>query len=150
MEKKNLKKEFLSLMETADVVYLSTIDENGFPQTRAMGNLRNKTIFSNLDGHFERHREDFLVYLATDTASAKVQQIKSNPNASVYYCKVNESFGLMLVGLIEIVRNKKLKRELWQKRWEKYYPNKEYALLRFLPDLAKGWYKTAPFEINLR
>jgi general stress protein 26 len=140
MEKKNLKKEFLSLMETADVVYLSTIDENGFPQTRAMGNLRNKTIY----------REDFLVYLATDTASAKVQQIKSNPNASVYYCKVNESFGLMLVGLIEIVRNKKLKRELWQKRWEKYYPNKEYTLLRFLPDLAKGWYKTAPFEINLR
>jgi len=42
MEEKELKKVCLNLMETTGVVYLSTIDSDGFPYTRIMSNLRNK------------------------------------------------------------------------------------------------------------
>jgi general stress protein 26 len=41
---KNLTKkqaECLKIMETATIVYLTNIDKNGFPSTRAMLNLRN-------------------------------------------------------------------------------------------------------------
>ncbi len=48
MEEKELKQECLNLTETAEAVYLSTIDENGFPQTRSMLNLRNTEQFANL------------------------------------------------------------------------------------------------------
>lgn len=61
MEEKDLKQECLNLMETAEAVYLSTIDENGFPQTRSMLNLRNTEQFANLVKLYQGHKDDFLV-----------------------------------------------------------------------------------------
>ena len=45
MQEKELKQKCLGLMETGEVVYFSTVDDEGFPQTRAMVNLRNKVQF---------------------------------------------------------------------------------------------------------
>ena len=46
MEEKELKHGCLKLMETAEVVYLSTIDSDHFPEIRGMVNLRNKEQFT--------------------------------------------------------------------------------------------------------
>ena len=59
MEEKELKQACLNLMEKVDVVYLSTVDVNGFPHTRIMSNLRDKKQHPNLAGMFEQHKEDF-------------------------------------------------------------------------------------------
>ena len=75
-------------MESADAAYFGTIDSDGFPQIRAMVNLRNKTQFPKLAGVFEGHEEDFLIYMTTDAVSAKFQQIKVNPKVSVYFCDI--------------------------------------------------------------
>ncbi len=150
MEEKELKQECLKLMETAEAAYFGTIDSDGFPQIRVMANLRNKEQSPGLVEVFAQHSEDFLVYLTTCEATSKIKQIKANPKASVYYCKVNEALGLMLAGEIEIITDENLKKELWQDWWQDYYPDKKYTLLRLLPDFAKGWYKEGPFEFKLK
>lgn len=150
MEETELKQKCLGLMENAEVVYLSTIDENGFPQIRAMGNFRNKNIFPDLAPIFEGHNEDLLIYLGTDPSSAKVKHIRANPKGAVYYRSVSESFGLMAAGFMEIVNDERLKRKMWQERWEKYYPDRQYTLLRLVPDFARGWYKKGTFEFRLK
>ena len=83
---KELKQGCLKLMETADTAYLSTVDSDGFPQTRAMVNLRNKEQFPDLASTFQEHEDDLLIYVTTDTASDKFKQIKANPQVSVYFC----------------------------------------------------------------
>ena len=42
MEEKEAKRVSLELMKVVQDAYLSTVDSDGFPQTRVMGNLRNK------------------------------------------------------------------------------------------------------------
>jgi hypothetical protein len=74
MEEKEAKRVSLELMETAEVAYFSTIDGDGFPQTRVMGNLRNAEQYSGLTGVFSEHNEDFLIYLTTSASSAKMEQ----------------------------------------------------------------------------
>jgi general stress protein 26 len=69
MKEKELKQECVKLMETAEIAYLSTVDSDGFPQTRAMVNLRNIEQFSDLASVFQEHQEDLLIYVTTDTAS---------------------------------------------------------------------------------
>ena len=150
MEEKELKQKCLELMKAADVVYLSTIDKNEFPNIRAMGNFRNKSIFPDLATIFEGHNEDLLVYLGTDPSSVKVKHIRANPKGAVYFCSVDESLGLMLAGYMEIATDERLKRKMWQERWDKYYPDRQYTLLRLVPDFARGWYKKGTFEFRLK
>jgi general stress protein 26 len=85
MEEKELKQACLNLMEKVDVVYLSTVDSNGFPHTRIMSNLRDKKQHPNLAGMFEQHKEEFLIYMATSSSSVKMQQIRANPKVSVLF-----------------------------------------------------------------
>lgn len=148
-----IKRLSLELMETAEAVYLSTIDVNGFPQIRAMLNLRNKKQFPSHAQIFEAHDEDFLVYLTTNTASAKVSQITANPKASLYFCEPSRHHGLMLAGAIEIVIDADIKEQLWRDDWKIYYPaglgDLDYTILRFLPAFAKGWLSPRIFEFDI-
>jgi general stress protein 26 len=154
MEEKEAKQLSLELMKVAEAAYLSTIDSDGFPQTRVMGNLRNTKQYSGLTAIFSEHSDDFLVYLTTSKSSAKMQQIKANPKVSVYFCNFGEFHTLMLAGTIEIVSEASLKKQIWQNGWEVYWPDgaegKEFAVLRLLPDFAKGWYKEGAFEFKLK
>ena len=154
MEEKELKQECLKLMETADAAYLSTIDSDGFPQTRVMGNLRNTKQYPGLKSMFSEHSEDFLIYLTTSASSGKMAQMRANPKVSVYFCNPSEFLGLMLGGKIDVVEDGELKKQLWQDGWEVYWPGgadgPEFTVLRLLPDLAKGWHKEGAFGFKLK
>jgi len=143
----------LDLMETAGAVYLTTIGSGGFPQTRAMLNLRNKKQFPSLSESFKGHNKDLLAYLTTNTASAKMTQIQANPKVSLYFCNPNQFHGLTLIGEIEIIADSAIKRQLWQVGWERYYPigvdDPDYSILCLVPTQAKGWYESALFEFDL-
>src|SRR5574341_854695 len=106
MVRNDAKRLSLDLMETAEAAYVTTIDPEGFPQTRAMFNLRRKEQFPGLASLFARHRDDFLVYFTTNTSSPKIAHIKKNPKVAVYYCKAEEFRGLMLSGEMEIVTDR--------------------------------------------
>ncbi|UCE49977.1 MAG: pyridoxamine 5'-phosphate oxidase family protein [Phycisphaerales bacterium] len=151
------KQACLELMETVDVAYLSTIDSNGFPHTRIMSNLRDKKQHPNLAGFFEKHQEDFLIYMVTSSSSAKMQHIRNNPKVSVYfasYTEVPTDFQcLMLAGEIEEISDQQLKKQLWQSGWEIFWQkgvdDPEYTVLRLMPTFARGGYKEKLFEFEL-
>ncbi len=145
MDEKDAKKLSLELMEIAEAAYVTTIAPDGFPQTRAMFNLRRKEQFPKLTDLFEKHKDDVLVYLTTNTSSSKIAHIKKNPKVSIYYCRPSEWRGLMLGGEVEIVTDKAIKEAIWQKEWEMYYPggphDPDHTVLRLLPMFARYYHQ---------
>jgi general stress protein 26 len=143
----------LDLMTIAEAAFLTTINGEGFPQTRAMLNLRNTGSFPKLSGLFDQHRDDFLIYFTTNTSSSKVEQIKRNPKVSVYYCKPDDWRGLMLGGTIEIVTDPGLRETLWQEGWERYYPggidDPDYAILCLCPRLGRYYHSLDVAQFHL-
>lgn len=154
MDKNDALKLSIGLMEIAEAAYVTTIDHDGFPQTRAMFNLRRKEQFPGLAALFKDHRDDFLVYLTTNTSSPKIAHIKKNPKVSIYYCKPSEFRGLMLSGEIEIVTERAEKENVWQKGWEMYYPggvnDPDHTVLRLRPRKAKHYHQLDSFQFDLK
>ncbi len=154
MNEKEARQLSLELLEVAEAAYLTTVDSHGFPQTRAMFNLRRKEQYPGLSELFRKHRDDFLVYFTTNTASPKIAQIRKNPKVSVYYCKPGEWRGLMLSGEIEIVTDREIKKAIWQEGWEMYYPegvdDPDYTVLCLFPISAKYYHQLKFAGFNLR
>jgi len=153
MDEKEIRKMSLNLLETGWPAYLTTVDEEGFPQTRAMFNLRNKDRFPKLVSLFAEHPEDFLIIFTTNTSSTKIKDIKEKPEASVYYCNPDKWQGVMFGGEIEVVEDSKLKKALWHPEWSNYYPlgydDPDHTVLRLVPILAKGWTGSMTFKLEL-
>ena len=154
MQEQDARRLSCELMETAEAAIVTTIDPEGFPQTRAMFNLRRKEQFPGLAGLFLKHKGDFLVYFTTNTSSPKIAHIKANPRASVYYCLPSAFRGLMLSGEMEIVADKKEKDQVWQQGWELYYPkgvhDPDHTVLRLRPVIAKYYHQLNFFTFDLR
>lgn len=150
----NIKVASLKLLESADAAYVTTLDEEGYPQTRCMFNLRNTQKFPKLIDVFKDHKDDFMVLLTTNTSSEKITQIRKNPAVCVYLCKPDRFHGLMLSGNMEIVDDRTLKEALWHKGWERYYPkgphDPDHTVLRLYPIKAKGWYESHTFAFELK
>ena len=102
LDEKEIREMCLNLLETGWPAYLTTVDETGFPQTRAMFNLRNKEQFPKLTPIFNEHRDDFLIMFTTNTSSTKIEEIKLRPKTSVYYCNSDDWQGVMFGGEIEV------------------------------------------------
>jgi len=143
----------VELLETAEAAILTTIDGSGFPETRAMLNLRNKKNFSGLQAFFSEQNENYAVYFTTNASSPKLAQIKVNPAVSAFYCRPDEWRGLMLGGIMEIVTDPLIKKAMWQEGWEMYYPGglecPEYTILRLVPQVAKYYHQMNKFIFEL-
>ena len=152
MDTQQGKKLIIELMEISEACYLTTIDNRGFPQTRAMLNLRNSECYPNLVSLFKKHNHDHLVYFTTNTSSQKINQIKNNPKVSVYYSKPREWRGLMLGGTIEIVEEQAIKNSLWQDSWTMYYSggptDPDYTILALKPDVLKLYHQLDFFTLH--
>lgn len=152
MEIDEVKKLSLELIETSKAAYLTTIDVEGFPITRAMFNLRNKEQFPEFSEFFQKQENSFVIYIGTNTSSSKVAQIKENPKISVYYCDPENFKGVMFGGEVEIVDDMDIKRKIWLDWWTRYYPNgledPDYTLLRLHPKNARFYYKLNQVEFK--
>ncbi|MFX0055129.1 MAG: pyridoxamine 5'-phosphate oxidase family protein [Promethearchaeota archaeon] len=153
MSEDELRQLCKRLLNEAWPAYLTTIDRNGFPQTRAMFNLRNREKFPKLESLFSNHDDEFYVIFSTNTSSTKIEDIKANPNAAVYYCLPDESRGAMMGGTLEIVENLDTKQAIWHDGWERYYPagydDPDHTVLRFHGRMAKGWNQSRTFQIEI-
>ena len=154
MEEKEAKRASLELMKVVQDAHLSTVDGDGFPQTRVMGNLRNKQQCRIAEELFAGHDEDFLIYMLTGHSSDKMRQIRANSKVSVYFCNSAEFHTLLLFGNAEEIDDLDLKKRIWQDEWKMHWPggaeDPEFIVLKILPDWAKGWYKEGPFEFKLK
>ena len=142
------------LLEITPVAYLTTVDEEGYPQTCAMLNLRDKNEYARIIPLYAGHDEDFLVYFTTCMDSPKIQRIQKQPKASVYFCDAHVYHGFMVSGLIEIVTDPFIKETIWDDNWINYYypgglNGPEYGVLSISPTCIKGWWENETFSVEL-
>jgi general stress protein 26 len=144
-----MSKEFilkgLELIKHADAAYLTTIDSNGFPSTRAMLNLKNTNLFPKLVTFMKPYSNDLTLFFSTNTSSSKVSQIISNPRVSVYFCDPTSWHGFMCQGNMEIVKDKVIKNAIWLDEWIMYYPDGkdsgDYTILKLKPAYVKSYFQ---------
>ena len=125
MDKENATRRAHDLMTTAEAVYLTTLDPDGWPNTRAMLNLRNTERYPGLVPVFTSYDLDCTLLFTTNTSSGKVSQITGNPRASAYFCNPSEWRGLMLGGEISVVADLNLKEGIWQENWRMLLPGRD-------------------------
>ncbi len=146
-----LKKEELlnilkEIMLETRAGYITTIDDKGFPQIRAVFNLRYKKEFSHEASMLEKYDNDFThVYISTNTSSQKIKDITRNNKVAIYFCVPEVTKGIMLQGLADTVEDLDFKREIWSEGSEKYYPlgytDPDFTILRIKANYIKAWYK---------
>ncbi len=117
-----VKKSAIKLISESKAAYLTTIDSDGFPLTRAMFNLRNKEQFHEFSEFFQNQEDTFTIFISTNTSSTKVEHLKNNPLMCVYFCDADDFQGFMLGGSVEFIGDIKLKKTIWLDWWTRYYP----------------------------
>jgi general stress protein 26 len=121
MNKQVALAEGLKLVENCQICMLGTNGDNGFPNIKAMLNLKHEGI---------KH-----VWFSTNTSSKRVQQLRGNNKVCLYFVDEKNFKGLMLIGTIKILQALKSKKVLWSEGNEKYYPqgvtDPDYSVLRF-------------------
>ena len=117
-------KQGLELKGNQNFCLLGTNGDNGFPNIKGVNNIRH-------DGMKK-------LWFSTNTSSRRVQQLRQDNKACVYYIDANEFIGLMLVGRIEILQDTDSRKMLWSEGSEIYYPlgleDPDYSVLCFTAD----------------
>jgi general stress protein 26 len=120
---------------------------------RVMFNLRGRVRYPELLPLFKDHRDDFLIYLGTNTSSTKIAQIRRRPEASLLFARPEAYHSLMLAGRLEIVEDPAVRRALWRKGWEIYYPagvdDPDYTALKFQASYGKGWHHSRNYSFRI-
>ena len=110
------------MADKAKVVYISYVDSEGFPTTRAMLP--------------PREREGIRVFwFSTNTSSRKVAAFRDDPRGSIYFVDRRFFRGVSLSGTVEVLEDPESKLRLWQTGDTLYYPggvtDPDYCVLRF-------------------
>lgn len=130
-----------NLIDKQSVCYISSVDSDGFPNTKAMLKPRK---YDGLE----------YIYFSTNTSSMRVAQFRENPKCCLYFCDKRFFRGVMLVGTVEVLEDSAHKEMLWQEGDTMYYPegvtDSDYCVLRFTT--IKGRYyskfKSEDFELG--
>ena len=117
-----VKKLIAQMADTLPVAFISSVDADGFPWTKAM--------------LAPRVREGIKVfYFTTNTFSLRVAQYNANPKASIYFCDTKGFKGMMLRGTMQVLADAKTKEMIWRDGDTEYYPggvtDPNYCVLKF-------------------
>ena len=119
---KDIFKTVSSIIEIANNTIISSIDEDGFPNLKAM--LKPREI---KDGKF--------FYFTTNTSSMRIKQYTKNPKSAIYFYNARFFKGVMLKGKMEVLQDQKTKKRIWREGDEMYYPkgvsDPDYCVLKF-------------------
>ena len=116
-------KELIAQMaDKLPIAYISSVDQDGFPWTKAMLKPRKREGIKTF-------------YFTTNTFSIRVAQYKANPKASIYFCDAKGFKGMMLRGTMEVLTDAASKEMIWHDGDEQYYPggvtDPNYCVLKF-------------------
>ena len=136
-------KKLPQIVFNTPIVILSTIDEKGYPSTRAMLNLMDFSSYPQIKALSEKEENEGRIFLTTNTSSKKIKHIKHNDKACLYFYNATDFKGVTLCGTIKIVEDKILKTAAWGADWQEYYPDgvdsEDYALLLFTPEYGEKY-----------
>ena len=116
-------KELIAKMaDTLPITYISSVDENGFPWTKAMLSPRVRDGIKTF-------------YFTTNTFSLRVAHYRANPRACIYFCDTQNFTAVMLRGTMEILTDSDSKKMIWRDGDTEYYPggvtDPNYCVLKF-------------------
>lgn len=119
---RDVEKTIGNLIEKRNVSFISSIDDQGFPNTKAM-----------LPPRIREGIKTF--YFTTNTSSMRVAQYKKCPNACIYFCDTRFYRGVMLRGTIEVLEDDESKQKIWREGDTMYYSkgvtDPDYCVLKF-------------------
>jgi general stress protein 26 len=141
----------LDLARRSGFVFVSTLQNDGFPDTRVMFNLL-KLRAGILTGGPAALDSPFESWLGTNTSSQKVQQIRKDPRVCLYYADTDAFEGLTLQGTVEEIQDRGIKQAIWMDGWEMYYPGGldggDFTVLRFKPERGRYYHGLKVMEFN--
>jgi general stress protein 26 len=118
---KNIKQKIIDLLDSSKVSYLGSVDEDGYPNIKAMMNIQR-------DGLFVHYYSTFLY-------SARTAQYTQNPKSCIYMSTTEDPKGLMLIGEMRVLTDPYHKELFWRDGFEVYYPDgpetENYCVLKF-------------------
>ena len=129
-----------NIIDKQSICYISSIDEDGFPNTKAMLQPRRRNGIKE-------------IYLTTNTSSSKVKSIKNNSKACLYFCDKRFFRGVMLKGYAEVLEDQESKDMIWRCGDTLYYregkTDPDYCVIKFTSISARYYsnFKSVDVEI---
>lgn len=128
------------MIDKQSVSFISSVDQNGFPNTKAMLPPRKREGIKTF-------------YFTTNTSSMRISQYKEHPKACIYFCDKRFFRGVMLLGTMEILEDSESKEMIWQEGDTMYYSegvaDPDYCVLKFTAQTGRYYsnFKSEDFEI---
>ena len=137
------KDKMISFIKKQKVGFVCSIDENGFPNVKAMLKPRKQVELKEF-------------YFSTNTSSMRVKQYLNNPNASIYFYHKGliKYAGVMLTGRMEVLTDQATKDMIWRKGDTIFYKqgvtDPDYCVLKFTAKSGRYYcdLKTESFEVE--
>ncbi len=117
-------KKIESFIDKQEVAFITSIDEEGFPNIKAMLMPKERVGIKEF-------------YFSTNTSSLRVTQYLNNNKAAIYfYNKGKIKYeGLMLIGTMEVIMDNDIKAKYWKMTDRIYYhggkTDPDYCILKF-------------------
>ena len=138
---RDAEKTIGNIIDKASVSTISSVDEMGFPNTKAMLPPRKREGIKHL-------------YFTTNTSSMRVKQYTDNPKACVYFFEKRFFRGVMLKGTMKVLQDPETKEMIWREGDDKYYPkgvtDPDYCVLKFTAENGRYYsnFKSENFEVE--
>ena len=130
-----------NLIDKQSVSFISSVDEDGFPNTKAMLPPRKREGIS-------------VFYFTTNTSSMRVSQYRKNPKACLYFCDKRFFRGVMIKGRMEVLEDVAIKEMIWRDGDERYYPqgvtDPDYCVMKFTAETGRYYsnFHSETFEVK--
>jgi general stress protein 26 len=130
-----------NMIDAANVSIISSVDEAGFPNTKAMLPPRKRQGIKHL-------------FFTTNTSSMRVKQYAANPKACIYFFDKRFFRGVMLKGTIEVIHDSASKEMIWKDGDEMYYKkgvtDPDYCVLKFTAQSGRFYsnFKSENFTVE--
>ena len=137
---RDVEKTIGNLIDKASVSIISSVDEEGFPNTKAMLPPRKREGIK-------------VIYFSTNTSSMRVKQYRQNPKACIYFFDKRFFRGVMLKGTMEVLQDFESRKIIWRDGDERYYPqgvdDPDYSVLKFTAQSGRYYanFKSENFEV---
>lgn len=138
---RNAEQTIGNIIDKQGVAFISSVDSEGFPNTKAMLPPRKREGLKH-------------IYFTTNTSSMRVSQYKENPKACVYFCDRRFFRGVMLKGTVEVLEDNESKEMIWQEGDTTYYSkgvtDPDYCVIKFTANSGRYYssFKSENFMIE--
>ena len=117
-----------NLIDKQSVSFISSVDEDGFPNTKAMLAPCKREGIKTFFWH-------------TNSPSIRIKQYRENPKACIYFYDKRFFRGVMLKGRMDVLEDAKIKKELWKDEYSIYYKDGrdggDFIILKFTAETGR-------------